>query len=159
MKHFIKDNDYEPSLAFIIFFALLNVILCLIPFVFFYEAFAEPHYWKNRWRLHRLLNRGLVKVKYNRGTSIFGDQIKTYDVTIEDEEYSLWIWNDDSFTLDGPMDSSFEKTDRNYIGLFKGSLITRWLNRVALRKLKQLAEHSAYEDYEEMTTNCSIKNI
>jgi len=159
MKHFIKDNDYEPGLAFIIFFALLNVILCLIPFVFFYEAFAEPHYWKNRWRLHRLLNRGLVKVKHNRGTSIFGDQIKTYDVTIEDEEYSLWIWNDDSFTLDGPMNSSYEKTDRNYIGLFKGSLITRWLNRVALRKLKQLAEHSAYEDYEEMTTNCSIKNI
>jgi hypothetical protein len=159
MKHFIKENGYNPSIAFILFFALMNVIFCLIPFVFFYEAFVEPHYWKNRWRLHRLLNRGLVKVKYNRVSSVFGDNIKTYDLTIEDEEYSLWIWNGDSFTLDGPMDSSYGVTDRNYIGLFKGSLITRLLNRVAIKKLTQLAEHSAYEDYEEMSTNCSIKNL
>jgi len=156
MTHFVKENNYEPSLAFILFFALLNVFLIMTPFVFFYEAFAEPHYWKNRWRLHRLLKRGLVKVKYNKGTSILGDQIKTYDVTIEDQEYSLWIWDETSMTLDGPMNSSYEKTDRNYIGLFKASVITRWLNRVALRKLKQLAEHSSYEDYEVMSTNCSI---
>jgi hypothetical protein len=52
------------------------------------------------------------------------------------------------------MDSSYGVTDRNYIGLFKGSLITRLLNRVAIKKLTQLAEHSAYEDYEEMSTNC-----
>jgi hypothetical protein len=156
MAHFIKENDHSPNLASILFFALLNVFLIMTPFVFFYEAFAEPHYWKNRWRLHRLLKRGLVKVKYNKGTSILGDQIKTYDVTIEDQEYSLWIWDETSMTLDGSMNFSYEKTDRNYIGLFKASVITRWLNHVAIKKLKQLAEHSAYEDYEVMSTNCSI---
>ena len=158
MKHFIKDEGYNPSVWIILFFAFLTVFTLGVPFLFFYEAFAEPHYWKNRWRLHHLLNRGLVKVKYNRGSSIFGDNIKAYDVTIEDEEYSLWIWNEDSMTLDGPMDLSYGKTDRNYIGLFKGSVITKWLNRVAIKKLTQLSEHYAYEDYEEMSTNCSIKH-
>jgi len=159
MEHFVKDGDFNPSVAFIIFFAFLNVIFCLIPFVFFYEAFNEPHYWKNRWRLHQLLNRGLIKVKFDRGLSIFGDSIKAYEVTIEDEKYSLWIWNEDSMTLDGPMDFSYNKTYRNYIGLFKGSLTTKWLNRVAIKKLTQLSEHTAYEEYEEMSTNCSIKQI
>jgi len=156
MTHFELDNGYSPSVFKILCFAFLNVFLIMLPFVFFYEVWAEPHYWKNRWRLHRLLKRGLVKVKYTKGTSIFGDKIKSYDVIIEDEEYSLWIWNEDSMTLDGPMDFTYNNKDRNYIGLFKGSIITRWLNHVAVRKLKQLAEHSAYEDYEVMSTNCSI---
>jgi hypothetical protein len=153
MSHFIKDRGYNPSIVFILAFAFLNIIFFLIPFIFFYEAFAEPHYWKNRWRLHRLLNRGLVKVKFDKRSSIFGDQIKAYDIIIENEEYSLWIWNGSEMTLDGPMDySSYSKTDRNYIGLFKGSIITRWLNRIAVKKLTKLSENSAHEHHDEMTT-------
>jgi hypothetical protein len=159
MKHFVKENDHGPSLASILFIAVLTVFTLGIPFFFLYEMWAEPHYWKNRWRLHRLLKRGLVKVKYDKGSSIFGDNIKSYNATIEDQEYSLWIWNGSEMTLDGPMDFTYNNTDKNYIGLFKGSLVTRWLNHVAIKKLTQLAEHSAYEEYEEMSTNCSIKNI
>jgi hypothetical protein len=47
--------------------------------------------------------------------------------------------------------------NNDYIGLFAGSVTTKLLNRIAVRKLKQLAEHSNYLEYEEMSTNCSVK--
>jgi hypothetical protein len=154
MEHFKPNKDYAPSLLKVLSMAFLTVFTLGIPFFFMYEMWAEPAYWKNRWKLHRLLNRGKVKVKYARSTSIYGDQIKAYDLDIEGVEYSLWIWNEKNMTLDKSI-----LANNDFIGLFTGSLTTKWLNRIAVKKILQLAEHSAYEEYEEMSTNCSIKQI
>jgi hypothetical protein len=113
---------------------------------------AEPHYWKNRWKLHRLLNQGKVKVRYVSSNTFAGDQIKIYALDIEGILYSVWIYDERLMTLDYAI---LENND--FLGLFVGSVTTSWLNKVAIRKLLQLAEHTAYEDYEVMSTNCSIK--
>ena len=154
MEHFKSNKDYTPSLFVILSMAFITVFTLGATFFFAYEMWAEPAYWKNRWKLHRLLNRGKVKVKYNRSTSIYGDQIKAYDLDIEGVEYSLWIWNEKNMTLDYSILSN-----NDFIGLFTGCITTKWLNRIAVKKILQLAEHSAYEEYEEMSTNCSIKQI
>ncbi len=154
MEHFKSNKDYTPSLFVILSMAFLAVFTLGASFLFAYEVWTEPAYWKNRWKLHRLLNRDRVKVKYARSNSIYGDQIKAYDLDIEGVEYSVWIWNEKNMTLD----KSILSND-NFIGLFTGSLTTKWLNRIAVKKILQLAEHTAYEEYEEMSTNCSIKQI
>ena len=152
MTHFEPSNDYSPSVFKILCFAFLTIFTLGIPWFFAYEMWAEPHYWKNRWKLHRLLRQGKVKVRYIKSTSIHADKIKMYELHIDDVEYSVWIWDGQHITLDK---SVLANTD--YLGLFVGSLTTSWLNKVAIRKLTQLAEHTAYEDYEVMSTNCSIK--
>ena len=154
MVHFKPNKDYAPSLFVILSMAFLTIFTLGTTWIFMYEMWAEPGYWKNRWKLHRLLKAGKVKVKYARSSSIYGDQIKAYDVDIEGIEYSLWIWNEKNMTLDKSI-----LVNNDYIGLFTGSLTTKWLNRIAVKKILQLAEHSAYEEYEEMSTNCSIKQI
>lgn len=152
MTHFKSNKDYNPSLLSVVFMAFLTIFTLGLPWFLAYEAWAEPGYWKNRWKLHQLLKAGKVNVRCIRATSIYGDQIKVYELYIEGVEYSLWIWDGKYMTLDN---SALANSD--YIGLFIGSLTTKWLNRVAVKKITQLAEHTAYEDYEVMSTNCSIK--
>jgi hypothetical protein len=140
MKHFIKETDIEYSPFKTTLMAILSFPLLFTPFFIFYEMWAEPHYWKNRWKLHHLLNKGHVKVKELGVSPVFHDNIVMYDILIDDTKYSLWIWNNISMTLSEPLDS--QRPHRDYIGLFKGSLITRALNRIAIRKIKQLALHN-----------------
>jgi hypothetical protein len=153
MEHF-KLEDNKPSIFGIVTMAFLTVFTLGMTWIFMYEMWAEPHYWKNRWKLHRLLNQGKVKVKYMNSNTFAGDQIKIYELDIEGILYSLWIYDERLMTLDHP---NYKNSD--LIGLFIGSLTTKWLNRVAIKKLIQLSEHTAYEEYEEMSTNCSIKQI
>lgn len=154
MEHFELENENNTSVFFIVLMAFSTVFTLGIPWFFAYEMWAEPSYWKNRWKLHRLLNQGKVKVKYNRSTSIYGDRIKIYELDIEGIEYSVWIYDESSMTLESP---NFKNND--FIGLFIGCLTTKWLNHIAIKKIIQLSEHTAYEEYEEMSTNCSIKQI
>jgi hypothetical protein len=152
MTHFEPSNDYSPSVFKILCFSFLTIFTLGIPWFFAYEMWAEPHYWKNRWKLHRLLKQGNVKVRYIKSTSIYADKIKMYELHIEGVEYSVWIYEGQHMTLD-----KSDLVNNDYLGLFVGSITTSWLNKVAIRKITQLAEHTAYEDYEVMSTNCSIK--
>ena len=128
MEHFIKEKSISELRYGI--GTLLSVLTIFGIFLLMYEYFFEPHYWKNRWRLNRYLNKGLVKVEYLR-RGPFGRDIKIYNLKIEDSEYSLWIWNNQEMTLGD-----------DYIGLFNNSLITRLLNRIAIKKIQKLAEQN-----------------
>jgi|LakMenE18May11ns_1017448.scaffolds.fasta_scaffold9703586_2 hypothetical protein len=151
MAHF-KLAEKDLNIFKTISMAFLTIFTLGIPWIFFYEMWAEPHYWKNRWKLHRLLNKGLVKVGHLKTRSFYGDHLTIYSVYIEDIEYSVWIYASGEMTLD-----CAGLRNNDYIGLFAGSVTTKLLNRIAVRKLKQLAEHSNYLEYEEMSTNCSVK--
>lgn len=136
MKHFEPKNENELSIFKTMIMAFLTIFTLGIPWIFFYELWAEPHYWKNRWRLHRLLNKGLVKVEHLNTSSFYGDHIKIYSIYIDDIEYSVWIYSSGAMTLD-----CVGLRNNDFIGLFIGSVITKLLNRIAIRKITQLAEH------------------
>lgn len=138
MEHFKKEKN-EISVFSMILLSFLHIFTLGATWFFAYEMWAEPHYWKNRWKLHRLLKAGKVKVKYLR-RALVADTIETYELDIEGESYSVWIWDKKYMTLDAHV---LHNTD--YIGMFMGSLTTKWLNRVAIRKITQLAEHNLTE--------------
>jgi hypothetical protein len=129
MKHFVKEKE-ENSIK-IVFFIALSVLTLFGVFLLMYEYWVTPHYWKNRWRFNRLLNKNMVKIKLIGKPT---ENISAYLVTIEDSEYSLWVWNSNSMTLDNVdyIDNS------DYIGLFAGSLITRHLNKLAIKKIQKI---------------------
>lgn len=139
MEHFKKEKR-EISIFLIILLSFVHILTLGATWFFMYEMWAEPHYWKNRWKLHRLLKEGKVKVKLARENSIFGDQIKYYDLVIDEIEYAVTIWNGEHMTLDYA-----DLKNTNFIGLFIGSLTTKWLNRIAVKKIIQLSEHNLHE--------------
>ena len=128
MEHFIKSKSINKVRFYIGIF--LSIITLMGAFLIMYECFFEPHYWKNRWRLNRYLNKGLVKVEYLRTPPLNGN-IKIYNLKIDNTDYSLWIWNNEVISLND-----------DYIGLFNGSLITKTLNKIAVKKLLKLAEQN-----------------
>lgn len=95
MTHFTEDNSNSW-----IYIAIMMLTFPLVgaPMWIFYEYWAEPKYWKNRWRLHKLLKKGKVKVKSaQKGKQPYIDR---YVIDIEGQEYSLDIWNEKEMTLD-----------------------------------------------------------
>lgn len=128
MTHFTEDNS--KSWIYIVIM-MLTFPLVGAPMWIFYEYWAEPKYWKNRWRLHKLLKKGKVKIKSDNK----GNGIARYMIDIEGQEYQLDIWNDKEMTLD-----VFSTTSKNYIGLFKGSLITKWLNKKAIKTIGEISD-------------------
>jgi hypothetical protein len=130
MKHFVKEKE-ENSIK-IVFFIALSVLTLFGVFLLMYEYWVTPHYWKNRWRFNRLLNKNMVKIEF-LGESLINMDIKKYLVTIEDSEYSLWVWKNNYITLD---DADYKNSD--YIGLFTGSLITKHLNKLAIKKIQKI---------------------
>ena len=137
MKHFKSNKDYRPSIFLIVSMAFITIFTLGLPWLFAYEMWAEPAYWKNRWKLHRLLNQGRVKVVYVKSNSFSGDNIKMYELTIDNIKYSVWIWGESKMTLDYP---NYKNDD--FIGLFTGCITTKLLNYIAVKKIKQLAEHN-----------------
>lgn len=135
MTHFTEDNSKSW-----IYIAIMMLTFPLVgaPMWIFYEYWAEPKYWKNRWRLHKLLKNGKVKVK----SAQKGKQpcIDRYVIDIEGQEYSLDIWKEKEMTLD-----VFSK-GKNYIGLFKGSLITKWLNKKAIKTIGEISDIQGMRD-------------
>jgi len=133
MTHFIKADGSQINILKVI----LNIVLFIptlgAPMWLFYEYWAVEHYWKNKWRLNRLLNKGLVTATYVGDTGIFNNDIKKYTVNIEGVSYMVWIWDNESMTL------SHDYGD-DYIGLFSGSLITKWLTKKTIRRIKYLSE-------------------
>ena len=128
MTHFTEDNSKNwISIAIM----MLTFPLVAASFWLFYEYWAEPKYWKNRWRLHKLLKKGKVKIKSDNK----GNGYAKYMIDIEGEEYQLDIWSEKEMTLD-----VFSTTSKNYIGLFKGSLITKWLNKKAIKTIGEISD-------------------
>lgn len=138
MEHFVKSNENRPVPVLSLVIAIILMIPTLgAPFWLMYECFFERHYWKNRWTLNRLLNKGKVKVRYLKTSDIMYGKIDMYSVVIDNKEYSLWIWDNKSMTL-GEIDTP----SSDYIGLFTGSMITRWLNKSAIKELQLLANEN-----------------
>jgi hypothetical protein len=131
MKHFVNSTEHINIIK-IIMFAILMIPTLGAPFWLMYEYWFANHYWKNRWRFNRLLNKNMVKIEF-LGESLINMDIKRYLVTIEDSEYSLWVWKNNYITLD---DADYKNSD--YIGLFAGSLITRHLNKLAIKKIQKI---------------------
>jgi len=142
MTHFTTDNKttWPQTLAMILFSLAL-----MSSFWLFYEYWGHPKYWKNRWRLHRLIKANKVKVV---SKSNDGEKIVRYNIKIEGAEYELDIWQNkdqlnwwgftgrgDKMTLSAPRES--------YIGLFKGSLITKWLNNKTIKSIRELSDPAA----------------
>lgn len=138
MTHFTEDNSKSvlSILIMILMFPLVGASMWI-----FYEYWGEPKYWKNRWRLHRLLKKGKVKVKSARNE--FGISICRYVIDIEGQEYRLDIWNGKEMTL---CKENFTISYGNYIGLFKASLITKWLNNKAIKSIKEISDIQGTRD-------------
>ena len=134
MNIFVREEEKPNRVREVMFFVLMFPTL-LAPFWLFYEYFMVPHYWKNRWRLHRLLKAGKVKVKYSHQPF---NNIKAYVAEIDGKNYSLWIWNGNRFTFDG-VDGDWRS---DYIGLFCGDLIATSLTKSAIKQFKRLANEN-----------------
>ena len=126
-KHFVKEGN--RTLRIVIACILMMPTLCL-PFWGVYEMFFEPHYWKNRWRLYLLLRRGKVEIEHLNDFEFMGG-VSQYRLQIDDSTYHVSIWNAGTSFFEEPtmtlQEESFGTED--YIGLFIGSPITKWLNR------------------------------
>jgi hypothetical protein len=132
---FIPHRTKEDSITKAIAFALLNIILLCIPMAFFYDLFVEYPYWNNRWKFRRHLKKNDVKIihsdRINFKSGYHTDEI---DIEIQGTKYKLWIWNDEDITL------SSERGEINYIGLFTGDRITKWLKNDSVERLKKLVD-------------------
>lgn len=124
-KHFIE----EKSLSIV---RVLIATLLLLPtlgatFWLMYEYFYVEHYWVNRWRLNRYIDNGMVELS-NHSTH---RDIDIYTLKIEGVEYSLWLWGDNYMSL-----GDYDSPTKDYIGLFKGSLMSSWLTKKIIKKLR-----------------------
>jgi len=128
------EKDRKESIVGLLGFSLFTIATLGISAILFYEAFVETPYWINRWRLRRALRRGEVEIIEKKMTLLYN--IIDLTVRIKGEEYTIWIYPEpeDNMTL-----SSVDH-DRNYIGLFTGSVTTKWLKRDAIRRLNNLLE-------------------
>lgn len=135
MIHFTEDNSKSvlSILIMILMFPLVGASMWI-----FYEYWGEPKYWKNRWRLHRLLKKDKVKVK-----SVQNGDICRYIIDIEGQEYRLDIWEGKEMTL---CKENFTISYGNYIGLFKGSLITKFLNKKAIKSIIEISDIQGTRD-------------
>jgi len=135
MTHFTEDNSKSvlSILIMILMFPLVGASMWI-----FYEYWGEPKYWKNRWRLHRLLKKDKVKVK-----SVQNGDICRYIIDIEGQEYLLDIWEGKQMTL---CKENFTISYGNYIGLFKASLITKWLNNKAIKSIIEISDIQGTRD-------------
>jgi hypothetical protein len=143
MSHFTIDNKTTWIKTLSMF---LSMPFLLSGIWLFYEYWGQPKYWKNRWRLHRLLTKNKVKIVSKKND---GGKIVRYKINIEGIEYELDIWENNSFS--GRSDemtlgrtSNF--VSESYIGLFKGSLITKWLNKKAIKAIKELSDPALQRD-------------
>lgn len=136
MKHFTTENKANLT-SKVIFFSLM--IFFMISMWLFYEWSMEPKYWKNRWRLHRLIKSGKVKVVDKSGTSFYRREY--YTLIIENETYYMEVWNGKEMTL-----ASNKRNASDYIGLFYGSLTTRWLNKQAIKNIRTLSDPQVIRD-------------
>jgi len=134
MTHF-TDSNKRTLLSKIIF--ILLAPLCMINMWLIYEYSHEPKYWKNRWRFYFLLRKGKVKVIES---SVDDNPYKRerFILKIDDELYYMEIWNRKEMILDS--------SDRNYIGLFIGSVTTKFLNKNAVKIVRKLSDIQEVRD-------------
>lgn len=139
-NHFITERNRIPG---IIIASILMIPTFGLPLWGLYEMFFEPHYWRNRWKLYRLFRKGKVKVERDISFEIYGDQITVYKVTIDGSEYSASIW-DQGANLFGQDSMTLTKerfSNEDYIGLFIGSYVMRWVCRRTIKMIRD-AERS-----------------
>ena len=140
MTHFTTDNKTTWVQTLSMF---LSMPLFLSGIWLFYEYWGQPKYWKNRWRLHRLLTKNKVKVVSKKNDD--RSDIVRYKISIEGVEYELDIWQKNGFSGRSP-EMTLGNIGESYIGLFKGSLITKWLNKKAIKSIRELSDPSFERD-------------
>ncbi len=112
-----------------------------------YEYWAEPKYWKNRWRLWKAIRKGKVKhlacdrdieeiLMYPKKLTI-----ERHLIEIDGRRYIIAIWSGHSMTLDDE-----HRAGSSYIGLFTGSITTKILNRHAIRSIRNMADKGYMRD-------------
>ena len=137
MKHFTEDD--KKSILSIILMILMMPLMCASIWLF-YEYWGKPKYWRNRWRLYRLLKKNKVKIKSVVNYSIYSLKcISNYTIDIEDQQYILRIWDGQDMTLNDENQIP-GVVGSNYIGLFKGSLITKLLNKKTIKKIIEISD-------------------
>ena len=133
-NHFVKERNRTLR---IIIACILMMPMLFLPFWGAYEMFFEPHYWKNRWKLYRLLRRGKVEVEHLNDFEFMGG-MSQYRLVIEGSIYHVSIWSTSASFFDGPTMTLQKKLfgDEDYIGLFVGSPVTKWLNHRTIKMIQ-----------------------
>jgi hypothetical protein len=112
-----------------------------------YEYWAEPKYWKNRWRLWKAIRKGKVKhLACDRDIEeilMYPKKliIERHLIEIDGRRYELDIWSGHSMTLNDD-----HRAGSSYIGLFTGSITTNILNRHAIRSIRNMADKGYQRD-------------
>lgn len=136
----IKDKPRQS-----IFWSILMFLTLGMGMAIFYEATGERKYWINRWRLWRALKAGRVRIEREKVTT------DTWSMWIDNRRYVLSIFrkwpdgnnliiNDDNFTVSEFKTYSGLFLGDTMIGLFTGSLITKWLKRSSYKMLLDLTD-------------------
>jgi hypothetical protein len=133
-NHFVKESN--KTLQIVVGCILMIPTICL-PFWGVYEMFFEPHYWKNRWRLYRLLRRGKVEIEHLNDFEFMGG-LSQYRLVIDGSIYHVSIWSTGASFFGEPTMTLQEEPfgTEDYIGLFIGSPITKWLNRKTINLIE-----------------------
>lgn len=139
-----------------IFWSILMFLTLGMGMGIFYEATGERKYWINRWRLWRALRAGRVRLEREGEVTM-----NIWSMWIDDRRYLLhiftkdnpdspasvyssggsWIIRDDNFTV-----SEWKQgfgglfMGDSMIGLFNGSLITKFLKRSSYKMLLDLTD-------------------
>lgn len=127
-NHFVREGS---RIRGIIIACILMIPTFGLPMWGIYEMFFEPHYWKNRWKLYRLLTKKKVKVSLIHTTQVFGNDISYYSIEIDGSRYNISIWDGEKMTLEKE-----ESSNDNYIGLFIGSPVTSLINRKTIKMIQ-----------------------
>lgn len=139
----LKEKPRQSILWSTLMFLTLGMGMAI-----FYEATGERKYWINRWRLWRALRAGRVRLE--REDALAYTNYEIWTMWIDDNRYLLSIYrkgeghliiNDDNFTV-----SEWKKgigglfMGDSMIGLFNGSLITKFLKRSSHKMLLDLTD-------------------
>ena len=133
-NHFVKERNKTLR---IVLGCILMMPTLFLPFWGAYEMFFEPHYWKNRWKLYRLLRQGKVTVEHLDDIQFMGG-LSQYQLVIDESVYHVSIWSTSASFFGEPvmtLEKELYGTD-DYIGLFIGSPVTNWLNRKTINLIK-----------------------
>ena len=133
-NHFVKERNKTLR---IVIACILMIPTIGIPFWGSYEMFFEPHYWKNRWRLYLLLRRGKVEIEHLNDFEFMGG-LSQYRLVIDGSIYHVSIWSTGASFFGEPTMTLQEEPfgTEDYIGLFIGSPITKWLNRKTINLIE-----------------------
>jgi hypothetical protein len=127
---FITESESKSQLVLGL---IITTLTFFLPYLIAYEFFFERYYWKNRFRLWKLLKQNQLKIDSKRTLNI-SPNIDEYIVDINGVKYDLWVYNDNkTFVFCMPTRPYVE-----YIGLFISSPIMKYYTRKIINRVKQI---------------------